>query len=322
METELAAAEKQLVESDHLADAMAGTTDVAELLRLGKNRIDCTLESARLFSQNGEYGKAAISYLSCAGVTMLLASRGVLSFEHLAHFESIMKNIDMAYTAFQKAGHLRVTIHGLMIIKQYLGLVYALCTSTAEKEKVEDALVKYAKAIVYNLGLLHRLEQDGLKIMEESAKLHMAAAALDNKAASADLLEASAKLYDLSFDSLLITGNYRLLGDAMDLAVDTTGTDSAAAAGDNAPIKYDTTKAVVTTAMDNQIKNGTSTSATVSACPGCRAEYAADDLFCSNCGFDLKMTTMLCPLCEKPVKPDDVFCANCGSKLKPDMHGN
>jgi hypothetical protein len=315
MEIDLAAAEKQLVESDRLADAMAGTADVAELLRLGKNRIDCTLESARLFSQNGEYGKAAISYLSCAGVTMMLISRKVLSFEQLAHFESIMKNIDMAHTAFQRAGNIRVTIHGLMIIKQYLGLVYALCISAAEKDKVEDALVKYAKALVYNLGLLYRLEQDGLKMMEESAKLHLAATVLDNKAASADLFKASAKLYDLSVDSLLITGNYRLLGDAMDLARDSTDTDSTAAAGDNAPIKYDTTKAIVATAMNNQIKNGTSTSATVSACPGCRAEYASDDLFCSNCGFDLKMTTILCPLCEKPVKSDDLFCANCGNKI-------
>ena len=51
-------------------------------------------------------------------------------------------------------------------------------------------------------------------------------------------------------------------------------------------------------------------------CPRCKTEYENGDVFCANCGLDLRTAARTCPTCGARLETDDVFCANCGSKVE------
>ena len=49
-------------------------------------------------------------------------------------------------------------------------------------------------------------------------------------------------------------------------------------------------------------------------CPQCGNIDAADDNFCTNCGFKFD-AIVRCPECGSKLSPGDLFCTNCGHKL-------
>ena len=55
------------------------------------------------------------------------------------------------------------------------------------------------------------------------------------------------------------------------------------------------------------------------SCPKCQTGYESGDVFCANCGFDLRTaiteSPQTCPNCGEKIEEDDVYCANCGIKL-------
>ena len=50
----------------------------------------------------------------------------------------------------------------------------------------------------------------------------------------------------------------------------------------------------------------------VITCPKCKDKVDSDEMFCSNCGFRLKIE---CPKCQKINSYKDKFCKKCGNKL-------
>lgn len=53
-------------------------------------------------------------------------------------------------------------------------------------------------------------------------------------------------------------------------------------------------------------------------CPGCDSEYdPQEDIFCSNCGYEIKI---LCPKCNLEYEQKHNFCSNCGNKLNLKMN--
>jgi hypothetical protein len=52
-------------------------------------------------------------------------------------------------------------------------------------------------------------------------------------------------------------------------------------------------------------------------CPECKKKAAEGDIFCVECGFDLRTTGASCPACGTPSVPGDAFCTTCGARLGP-----
>ncbi|NCB48884.1 MAG: zinc-ribbon domain-containing protein, partial [Clostridia bacterium] len=48
-------------------------------------------------------------------------------------------------------------------------------------------------------------------------------------------------------------------------------------------------------------------------CPKCKNKISEDEIFCSKCGFALKIE---CPKCKNISSTKDEFCKKCGTKLK------
>jgi hypothetical protein len=50
-------------------------------------------------------------------------------------------------------------------------------------------------------------------------------------------------------------------------------------------------------------------------CPACKKKAAEGDIFCVECGIDLRTSGAACPACGTPSLPGDAFCTACGARL-------
>ncbi len=297
-----------LEKADALAKDMASTPDIAKLQEIGTERLRYTIKAASLYRRENNHRGEAVSYIIAVSICLLLKSRSIASTGKQSYVSMVVDYCDKAAAALRESGSLRLSVKGLSRINEYLKLFYAMSDNEMEKAAIEKAIAGHAASFISNICLLNRMEREGIKMAEQSAKLYAFASGADDENVRKDMLKTARILDGCSARNLYLTGNYRLLDDTDGFLKKYRFNDEA---NDKVVSAVAGSGVAINEATYSEDKRPT---ASGNVCPTCNTRYEPGDRFCVNCGFDLKAALMICPHCNSELQADDMFCPNCGRR--------
>jgi hypothetical protein len=308
----ISTADTYLDKSDALANSMATISDTTKLEELGTERIRHAIKAAGIYHREGNHRGETMAYMIAISAYLLLMSRKISTTGKRSYSSMIIEYCNKAAISLRESGSLLLAVKGLARVNEYLKLAYIMSNEKIERDKIENEIAHYTASLISNLCLLNKMEQENIKMAEQSAKLYSFASNTDDETAQRDFLKAANILYGCSAQNLQIAGNYRLLDDVAKFVKG---------------YKFDqevTVKELPNTAESGTAKNEILDTQDVignkksiehaDLCPACKTRRQPEDLFCTNCGFDLRKIVKTCPQCSNELQSDDIFCPNCGRR--------